>query len=216
MRTWVFSLATFFAFLEIALGAAITNLTIMDFNVFFVFAALDIAAAGLTILTLPVMLILSRYRKGAFTSIVAIEVGWIWVLCALWLSVGALSKSDLPVDVCIFLFDNQLCPETQALTAFGFLTWILLFVYNMTFMTLVFRQQMRGNTSIWTGYVLETDFAAPGPSYGDPSESKGNNINMGNFTPQNPPVQVASQPGGYVPQPTTNAQAATTSPYPQV
>jgi len=218
VRTCVFGVATLFALLELALGAAITSLTMVDDNGYFSFAALDIATAILTMTTLPVMLLLSRYRNGAFTSMVGIEVGWTCFLWIMWLAVGAATASDLPFINCNFAFG--LCPELQAMTAFGFLTWILLFAYNMTLFVLVFRQQLRGNGGVWTGYILETDFAAPGPSSsGYLLESKVDNYNMGNFIPQGPPVQAAIQPGGYITQPPVVPQhtaAPTMSSYPQV
>jgi len=218
VRTCVFCVATFFAFLELALGAAITNLTTVASHVFFSFSALAIATAILTIVTLPVMLFLSRSRKGAFTSLVAIEVGWTGFLWIMWLAVGADTASALPFFDCEF--DVVFCPEMEALTAFGFLAWMLLLAYNITLLVLVFRQQSRGNSGVWTGYMLETDFSAPGPSSsGYPSESKVNNYNMGNFSPQYPPVQAPIQQGGYVPGLANIPQhtaAPTMSSYPQV
>jgi len=226
VRTVVFGVATLFAFLELALGAAITNYTSTRFlGGYFSFAALGIATAILTFLTLPVMLFLSLNRKGAITSMVAIEVGWTWFLWIMWLSVGGSTASIFTITNCNITFDNaleSLCREVQAFTAFGFLTWIMLFAYNITLIVFVVRQQMRGNSGVWTGYILETDFAAAGPSSysGGASEYKGNNNNnTGNFAPQYPPAQVANQPGGYVTQQAMAPQhtaATTMSPYPQV
>ncbi|KDR74383.1 hypothetical protein GALMADRAFT_99396 [Galerina marginata CBS 339.88] len=233
VRTCVFGVASLFAFLELALGAAITNYTTTRFfGGYFAFAALGIATAILTFLTLPVMLLLSLNRKGAVTSMVAIEVGWTWFLWIMWLSVGSSTASIFAVTNCNIRFDTELetlCREVQAFEAFGFLTWIMLFAYNVTLIFLVIRQQMRGNTGVWTGYMLETDFTAAGPSYsggtpeykGSPNNMSNNNMannNMGNFAPQYPPAQQASQPGGYVTQPAMSPQhtPATMSPYPQV
>ncbi|KAF8966508.1 hypothetical protein BDZ97DRAFT_687837 [Flammula alnicola] len=165
-RTIAFGIATLFAFLVLCLGAAITNYTTTSFfGGYFSFAALGIATAVLTLLTLPVMLFLSIQRKGAITSMIAIEIGWTWFLWILWLSVGGSSAGTVWLGNCSICRKRRgYVRETQALTAFGFLAWIVLFAYNITLIVFVIRQHMRGNSSVWTGYVNETDFAAAGPT----------------------------------------------------
>ena len=70
-------MATAFAFAVLVLAALITHFTSsLYFGGYFSFAALGIATSILTFLTLPVMLVLSMNRKGAVTSMIAIEVAW--------------------------------------------------------------------------------------------------------------------------------------------
>ena len=89
---------------------------------------------------------------------------------------------------------ESMCRQSQAVTAFGFLNWIArksfgnyaslfclnifsVFFYNITLTVLVIRQHMRGNASVWNGYITETDFAAAGPNSSVPSDKAG-------FSPQ--------------------------------
>jgi L-asparagine transporter-like permease len=84
------------------------------------------------------------------------------------------------------------CRQIQAVTAFGFLNWIarksfgsyafllcliiilfLVFFYNITLLVLIIRQHMRGNSTVWNGYITETDFAATGPNSAVPSNKAG-------------------------------------------
>jgi len=165
----VFGAATLFAVIAIVLAGLITNYTDTFLGGFFSFAALAIATGLLTLLTLPTMLIISRIRKGAFTSMIAVEIGWIWFLWIMWLAVGASTASTgiLFIDRCgdyarFGSLVEAACNETSALTAFGFLSWIFLMFYHITLVTLTFRQHLRGYTGVWTSDVTETDFDATG------------------------------------------------------
>jgi hypothetical protein len=91
-----FSVATtsLFALIVIILAALVTSYT-GNFGGFYNFAALGIATGVLTLVTLPAMFVpffffslqvfltlhesrlcISRVRKGAFTSMIALEIGW--------------------------------------------------------------------------------------------------------------------------------------------
>jgi len=214
VRKTVFVVASVFAFLELALGSAITNWTSTNFfGSYFSFAALGIATGILTFLTLPVLLFLSIKRQNAITSMVAIELGWTWFLWIMWLSTAGSAASVFWITDCTNHFDSEaetICREVQAFTAFGFLTWIILFAYNILLMVLVIRQHMRGNTSVWTVYIMEVDFAASGPLSGSGIESKASP----SFAPQYPPTQVDAV--NYAGPPVMTPQPTTTSPYPQV
>jgi len=213
VRKIAFGVASVFAFLELALGAAITNWTSTNFfGGYFSFAALGIATGILTFLTLPVMLFFSLNRKGAIVNMVAIEVGWTWFLWIMWVSVGGSAASIFWITDCTDHWDTNaetVCREVQAFTAFGFLTWIILFAYNMALIFFVIRTHMRGNSGVWTGYISETDFGAVGNSYGNSVEHKGSP----GFAPQYPPAQSMGSPG-YGGQPVVPQH--TGSPYPQV
>ena len=92
-----YSLATtsLFALIVIILSGLVTNFSDSFLGGFFNFAALGIATGLLTLLTLPAMFVassiffsrdfltlneprlaLSMVRKGAFTSMIALEIGW--------------------------------------------------------------------------------------------------------------------------------------------
>jgi len=197
IRFVVFGVASLFSLIAIILGGVFTTDTLSTS-----FAALAIATGLLTILTLPVMLTLSVIRKGAFTSMIAVEIGWTSFLWVMWLAVGASSASVVLFDIYGIFFTS---PVQSAITAFGFLTWILLTFYTILLTTLTFRQQFRGNV-VWTGEVTETDFTAPGGNSQVVYESKATPTSQ--YPPTGTSVPVAQQqtPGSY------NEQVA--SPYP--
>lgn len=62
-------LAISFSASEIAIGAVMMNNTIFNFNIYFIFNALGVAAASLTLLTLPAMYALT-FSESPVTSIV--------------------------------------------------------------------------------------------------------------------------------------------------
>jgi len=162
----VFGVTSLFAFIVVVLGGLVTNFTDSYLGGFFSFAALGIATGILTLLTLPAMLAFSMFRKGAFTSMIAIEIAWTWILWILWIAVGGNSATGLAfVGSCDRFIPAAAaaCSESSAIAAFGFLSWIMLLSYCSFLATLTFRQHMRGNTGIWTKDVTETDFTAAGP-----------------------------------------------------
>ena len=98
----------------IALGisAHLLNFTTYWYGFYYTFTALTIASAALTMVTLPVMyvlhllrayrmlivnprLVLDRFRTGAFTSMVAFEVVWLFVLWVLWIASAGLASDSI-------------------------------------------------------------------------------------------------------------------------
>jgi hypothetical protein len=238
-RKVVFATTSVFAVVLIILcGLLINRTTSWGYGFYYPFSALGIATAFLTLLTLPPMLFLSIKRKGAVTSMISIEVAWTWFLWILWLSTGG-NAAGYNLVGCggSYYYDYYYgsyyssssyggsCREAQALTAFAFLGWIMLFAYNIALISFVVRLHMRGHTNVWTGYITETDFTAA-PAHGN---TAGVMQHDPKFAPQYPASSVSSagpypgspNPGypvnpGYpaaVPHP-QHVQAG--SPYPQV
>ncbi|KAF8816511.1 hypothetical protein BYT27DRAFT_7182087 [Phlegmacium glaucopus] len=212
LRMGVFGVASLFAFIVIVLGGLVTSFTnSYSTGYYFTFAALGIATGLLTLLTLPAMLALSLLRKGVVTSMVVVDIAWTWFLWIMWLAVGGSSSG-------IFLIGcgqysggisgvQAACSESTGITALGFLTWIMLLFYNVTLISLAFRQHMRGNTGVWTKDITEVDFMAE--SANTTQVVYDNKVNP-TFAPQYPP-QMGS-PGSIPQQPTpgsyTQPQAA--------
>jgi len=216
VRKIVFGVAIAFSLGVLVVGALITNFTSsFYYGGYFTFAALGIATAVLTLLTLPVMLFLSLTRKGAVTSMIALELGWTWFLWIMWLSTGGSAASISWLGDCgAFLSDAEsACRETQALTAFSFLTWFGLLAYNVLLFALVIRQHMRGNTGVWNSFITEADFTAAGPTSNMVLQDK-MNVPQQNFAPQY--VQPTAAPAGYVPPQVVTPPQMTTSYHPQV
>ncbi|KAF8189678.1 hypothetical protein BJ912DRAFT_966109 [Pholiota molesta] len=192
-RTIAFGAASLFGFLVLALGAAIANHT----SAFWAgkslpLSVLEIALGILTLLSLPPMLFLSTQRKGVITNKIAFELAWTWVLCTLWCALALSSKGMFWFGDCSTWWtgnEEALCHESRAVTAFTWITWIILYAYNNTLFLLASRQHIRGNTGIWRGYVTETDFITVGPnSSGVPAKS----FEAGNQHSPYPAAQQAS------------------------
>jgi len=153
----LFRLVTFIATLVCAiivlgLAAHLTSLTEEARGGYFVFAAMAIAVAVLTIITLPVMIGVDFARRGAFTSMVLVELIWIFILWILWISAAALaSQEDEFVfgdgNSCDFADSNTAtgCHEFAAIEAFSFLAWILLMGYNITLLVYAIIGHTRGS-----------------------------------------------------------------------
>jgi hypothetical protein len=65
-----------FAVIVLGLAAHVTNVTEEFFGLYYQFAALAIATAVLTLVSLPVFLIVDAVRTGAITSMVVVELAW--------------------------------------------------------------------------------------------------------------------------------------------
>jgi len=161
----VFGAAILFSLVVVVLGGLIRSLSDIFFLGFFSFAGLGIATAILTLLTIPIMLVLPMFYKGVFTSFVAAEIGWTWILWVMWASVGG-SSANISFVACsdyALLVGTRVeatCNEATALSAFGFLTWIILMFYNIALITLTLRLHFRGYPGVWTGDVTDTNFTA--------------------------------------------------------
>jgi hypothetical protein len=173
IRIKVLVLTLLFSIVVLGLAADITSRT-QDFDgSYFQFAALAIATAVLTLVSLPVFLIVDFVRTGAFTSMVVVELVWFSVLWVLWLSVGADTANVNSIffpDGCGFIIRgviNTACHEFAAITAFGFLAWIALFAYVILLLVFAIIGQSKGQR-VWTSSVKESNFLAPaaGAKYG--------------------------------------------------
>jgi len=109
----------------------------------------------------------------------------------MWLSVGASAASYNWLGGCGAVYSgiysnwysgwSTACHETRAVTAFGFLTWLMcthhsrsnlklgsndffffaVLAYNVYLGFLTVRQHLRQNTGIWTSFVDDANFDAP-------------------------------------------------------
>ncbi|KAI9466694.1 hypothetical protein BJY52DRAFT_9129 [Lactarius psammicola] len=128
------------------------------------FAALALATSLLTLLTVIPMFVVDRYRQGAIFSYIIVEIGWLSVLWVLWLASGADAASTdqqfFLGSSCDFGFlgdDGGLsrgCNEIKAITAFSFLTWLILMTYTGVLLFLAIRAQERGQR-VWKMSVRE-------------------------------------------------------------
>jgi len=159
-----------FALIVLALAADLVSIFEVDFDEYPAGGALAIAIALLTLLTVPAMIILDFVRRGAFTSFIIVEVGWLGVLAILWLATAADTSSNAFGDCAFFGFyaDNLVtaCHEWNAIQAFSHLNWIILLIYTAFIIVMTLMAHNRGNF-LWKSSVRDADFNAVGTGAAD-------------------------------------------------
>ncbi|KAF8841942.1 hypothetical protein BDN67DRAFT_471233 [Paxillus ammoniavirescens] len=163
IRIAVLASSTLFSIIVLGLAAHLLWLTLFWFNLYFIFCALGVAAAGLSLLTLPVMLVTDFLRRGAFTSMVVVELVWLSILWVLWVATAAeavnASTYYFPYG-CIDEGDPtvlQACHEIQAVEAFSFLIFIILMLYTVLLLISALVAASRGDR-VWLSTVKDSTF----------------------------------------------------------
>ncbi|EKM60413.1 uncharacterized protein PHACADRAFT_85172 [Phanerochaete carnosa HHB-10118-sp] len=170
VRLGVFSAVSVFAVIVLRLAAGLITITKDEFDGYYSFAPLAVAAAVLTIITLPVMLIIDFFRRGAVTSMILVEIVWLRILWILWLAIGSWIASQLrPDGSCgIYFAPNWLtttCTEAQATAAFAFLTWIALLAYWIVLLIMALISATKGSCRMWYTSIKGADFASDTAEY---------------------------------------------------
>jgi len=147
LRTGAFSAVTLFSFIVLALSAHFTSRRVFTYD----FAALGIATAVLSLLSLPVMLLIDNIRKGALTSMILVEIAWLGLLWVLWVATAGTSSQ----------WGMIFGSEVSAIQAFSHLAWLVLFGYLGTLITFSIIAANRGYNRVWYQSVKETEFNAP-------------------------------------------------------
>jgi len=164
--TRVITLTTVVVFSVIVLACAADWISSTESNLggYFKYAALAVATALLTILTVPAMLAIDRLRRGAFTSLIVAELSWLGFLWIMWLATGAyaanefgLAGSDCSISFLPSWFTTG-CEETQAIIAFSFLNWIALTGYLVSLLVVSTIAATR-NAPVWFSSVKEANFS---------------------------------------------------------
>ncbi|KZP22136.1 hypothetical protein FIBSPDRAFT_953220 [Athelia psychrophila] len=144
-RTVVFGLSTVFAILVMVLSTS--------WGVPYVYptalVGLSIATSAFTLISLPAMLIIDVMRSGAFTSMIAIELVVLSVLCVFWI-VTAAYGTQLFLD-----------PDWQVLrVACPYPPGILLMGYAIVVLVMAVKRAQRGERT-WTISVKNARFFDP-------------------------------------------------------
>ncbi|KAF9004794.1 hypothetical protein BDQ17DRAFT_1171965, partial [Cyathus striatus] len=153
-----------FSLIVMAMCAHLISFTISLDNIYFNFSALGLATALLTMLTVPAMIIVDMSRKGAFTSMIAVELGWIGFLWVMWLATAALTAdNNITGGSCgrqLFSAFVTACGEINAIEAFAFLNWLALVGYFALLLAYSIVANNNGNEGVWMSSVKYTDFGA--------------------------------------------------------
>ncbi|KAJ3486638.1 hypothetical protein NLI96_g4107 [Meripilus lineatus] len=129
------------------------------------FAAFDLVVALFTLLTLPAMIAIDFFRKGAFTSMIMVEAGWLSFLWVMWLAAAGFTVSSISNLLSLCSVNPGVsnlqgaCRNTQAAAAFGFLSWLTLMAYSGGILVLAFLSQQRG-VQVWRSSVRDAKFNA--------------------------------------------------------
>jgi len=150
------------------------------------------------------MIALDFTRRGAFTSMVIVELVWVLVLWILWISTAALASQENEFQFgdgnsCGFEDSglSTVCHEFSAIEAFSFLAWIILLGYNITLLTFAIIGSTRGNRT-WTSTVRDGGFLDRNNTNGVPAQTPmstgGGFSSTAPSTMQYPPHQQQFQP----------------------
>ncbi|KAJ7646139.1 hypothetical protein B0H17DRAFT_1098221 [Mycena rosella] len=198
LRIIALSVVLGFAVIVLGLSAALTSTTETILDGFFEFAALAIATASLTLITLPIMIILEYMRPGqAFTSMIVVELSWLSILWVLWLATAADSAQAGQltfISGCGYIDSTveSACRETSAIQAFSFLNWIILMAYTVLILVLSIIASARKHTGVWRASVADAPFFTPGAAPAIPP-----------VTSQHAATPSGTYGGGYTTQPYT-------------
>ncbi|KAF7350561.1 hypothetical protein MSAN_01615800 [Mycena sanguinolenta] len=198
IRLVVLSTVVVFALIALGVAAAFTSTTTSLVDETFPFAALGIATAVFTIVTVPPMIALEMLRPGGPTSMIIVEILWLAILSIMWLATGADTASN--TVGCNTAQDKEataiehefgvptsetpdgICSELSALEAFAFLNWIILMGYIGMLLVMSLMAASRKHTNVWTSSVANAPFSEPAEN---PSVPTSHNSGTG------------GQPGGY-------------------
>ncbi|KAJ7367895.1 hypothetical protein DFH08DRAFT_1070694 [Mycena albidolilacea] len=167
IRMTVLSTVLAFAVIVVGLAASLTSTTEKYLDGYFEFAALAIATAGLTIITVPIMIALEITRAGtAFTSMIVVELSWLSILWVLWLATAA-DSAQVAANTFVSCSDYFLksiegaCRQTSGIEAFAFLNWIILLGYTILILVLSLIAHSRQHTGVWKSSVAQAPFFTP-------------------------------------------------------
>ncbi|KAG5649334.1 hypothetical protein H0H81_004560 [Sphagnurus paluster] len=224
LRLVVLGTVLVFSLVVLGLCAYITSGSTED-GFYFTFAALGIATSVLSLVSLPVMIVVDNMRKGAFTSLIAVELGWLGFLWIMWLATAG-STSDLANAVrCSASIRRNLtgCQIISAIQAFSHLSWLILIAYFIALLSFSIMAANRGNP-VWLQSVKDANFDAPAAPAAAPAPEQTQQqyaaapvshtpAPAGAYPPQGSPAPVQQQAPGWAGQP---QQVPVSSPYPQV
>ncbi|KAF8351004.1 hypothetical protein F5887DRAFT_190233 [Amanita rubescens] len=172
VRLLLFVLVTILSGSVLGLGSQLLN--VMNPQMVSDWGAVNVAIAALTVSSLPTLIVVSLVHKAAFLNYVIVELVWLTVVWALWLTSAVLitmAKTtfySLPGG-CEFgsgpfalIWDNASCGRFWVILYLSWIIWFKLMAYIILLLVLTINQQMRGNR-VWNKSVTKIDFFAPRP-----------------------------------------------------
>ncbi|TFY58216.1 hypothetical protein EVG20_g8235 [Dentipellis fragilis] len=124
---------------------------------YFVADKFPLAMSIITLIISVFMLFLDVGLDNAFTAHAAFEIGMLSLLSILWLALNAFSSSrwkHIPMNCFAIPSDypetRTWCMDVQALQAFVWINWTLLFIAALTLIRYSVTQHQAGQKHIWT------------------------------------------------------------------
>lgn len=154
----------------------------------------------ITLLVAIPVTVIDQLRNGAITSIVVVELAWTAILGIFWLAAAAAQASNvfIPGDCSVLGGEGEsICRQFQAMQAFSWLNWILLWGWTFLLVVVAAIALSRGNRGVWTGPAGQTDFFARGEGSSIPpvqQQSTGATYNA-TYPPQQQQQAAFPQPG---------------------
>ncbi|KAJ7067922.1 hypothetical protein C8F01DRAFT_1246479 [Mycena amicta] len=165
IRLVTLGVALGFSVIVLGLAAGLTSTTETYLGGYFEFAALAIATASITLITVPIMIALEFIQPGrAFTSKIAVELSWLFILWVLWLATAADATNSASltfISDCGNYISSKIegaCRETAGVQAFAFLNWLILMAYTIFILVLTVIAQTRKHSGVWLTSVSEAPF----------------------------------------------------------
>ncbi|KAJ7254554.1 hypothetical protein C8J57DRAFT_1347212 [Mycena rebaudengoi] len=192
VRLIALTVVSVFSLITLGLAGSLITTTMKFFNTYFPYAALGVAVAVLTLLSVPTMLVLEIVRPGSPSSWIITELSILPFLSILWLATGANTAEMSPgflflyLDGCAsgaflgttFGADTGACQKTSAIEAFAFLNWIILMGYSGMVLVLALIASNRKQPAVWKSSVAELPMGAPGGASHSASVSYGGQQGM--------------------------------------
>ncbi|CAE6458419.1 unnamed protein product [Rhizoctonia solani] len=187
------SYATILAFSLIVLGISGHWVSLLQgVGSFAPSASFSVAVSVITWAFMFPLLLVSALRRGSFLSWVAIELGICGFLWVLWLASAAYITSltagiTLNCDFAAYSELESVCRQYQAIQAFSWLNWLILFAYIVLVLIFAVKAMNKGQ-SVWTMEI--TDLGSTGSSPG----TDGSTIAASNYTSKTPQPSHYQQP----------------------
>ncbi|KAH7343902.1 hypothetical protein B0J17DRAFT_644406 [Rhizoctonia solani] len=161
-------------------------------TIFATSSSLSLAVSVITWAFMLPVLLLSILRRGSFLSWVAIELGICAFLWVLWLASASYTTSitaglALSCDLEPTIGWENLCRQYQAIQAFSWLNWLILFAYVVLVVVFAVKAMNKGQ-SVWTMEITDLSTANSG------SATDGSTIAASNYTTKPPQPNHYQQP----------------------
>ncbi|KAF8559976.1 hypothetical protein OG21DRAFT_1429300, partial [Imleria badia] len=168
LLTDVAGVTTLFSIIVLGVTANLIALIQQYYNETATFSILAITVAALSLVTLSVMLVVDFLRHGAFMSMIVVELGWLFILCVLWVATAGETVSRFNISFpegCDFrnTLLNGACQQVQVVQAFSFLNFIILLLYTIVLCVMAGIAASRGQ-DVWLSSVKESFGSSAGPA----------------------------------------------------